>query len=455
MSVEEKMICDEDIMWVYDGEKVEKCPKEKEFNFSQPVLLPDLTKKLSEMCLKVARGFWRAVSFLSDLIDCTCRILGMVLPKFPLRSGGLVDSLLFAEHGFVLQSDPATILGELSESWDSGSLAQLCKKVCNDSKSDRIIHVTEGRGGAPTRDLYEISFLKYKFTPKEERSSMHSGQRKLILAEIEFLTQYFCEGLTVVYAGSSPGYHIELLAKMFSSMHFVLYDPRPYKGGMVDNVTVYRREFRPELVDDTVPMLFISDIRTFDSTDCDDLEAEIKADMTRQMTWHLQLEPIASMLKFRLPWVDKGQKFSMTEYLKGKVMLPVFGRQTTTETRLIVQGSEFEFYDNLDYEGRCHNFNLNIRRKAYDDEFGSEFCHCYDCTVERLIVTTYLKEARVELTYCELEQLLDYYCSQSGKPIWAKKDRLAKKSLRSSASRKGKRRKRSKHRRTRVWRTKR
>lgn len=41
--------------------------------------------------------------------------------------------------------------------------------------------------------------------------------------------------------------------------------------------------------------------------------------------------PVASLLKFRLPWED-----GTTQYLAGQVYFSSFGPQTTTETRLVV-----------------------------------------------------------------------------------------------------------------------
>jgi hypothetical protein len=43
-----------------------------------------------------------------------------------------------------------------------------------------------------------------------------------------------------------------------------------------------------------------------------EVEENVKADMTRQMQWHMQTKPVASMLKFRLPYAA-----GKTEYLDG------------------------------------------------------------------------------------------------------------------------------------------
>lgn len=57
----------------------------------------------------------------------------------------------------------------------------------------------------------------------EKKSVVHWGQRKLLLHEIELLTQ--CVSLQdkalLVYAGAAPGAHITFLASLFPSVSFV------------------------------------------------------------------------------------------------------------------------------------------------------------------------------------------------------------------------------------------
>merc|ERR1711994_541796 len=81
------------------------------------------------------------------------------------------------------------------------------------------------------------------------------------------------------------------------------------------------------------PILFISDVRTANHRKMDDEENDmrIKEDHDSQARWHHKIKPIKSMLKFRLPYHP-----GKTKYLKGDIHLPVWGPQSTTETRLIV-----------------------------------------------------------------------------------------------------------------------
>jgi hypothetical protein len=59
----------------------------------------------------------------------------------------------------------------------------------------------------------------------------HWGQRKLLLSEIEFLTDWapLDRDSIVVYAGAAPGTHIAFLAEMFPRLSFVLVDPSEFK----------------------------------------------------------------------------------------------------------------------------------------------------------------------------------------------------------------------------------
>lgn len=92
----------------------------------------------------------------------------------------------------------------------------------------------------------------------------------------------------------------------------------------------------------------MSDIRTADPKvlSQEQVEAAVLDDMRLQSGWVKRLQPRVSMLKFRLPW-DAGT----TPYLKGDIFLPVWGRETTTECRLVVEKDAPEInYDNRKYE---------------------------------------------------------------------------------------------------------
>jgi hypothetical protein len=64
---------------------------------------------------------------------------------------------------------------------------------------------------------------------------------------------------------------------------------------------------------------------------------QVQRDMLWQQTWVRIMRPFGSILKFRLPWTD-----GCTLYTKGDIYLPVWGPQTTTESRLIVRQDDID-----------------------------------------------------------------------------------------------------------------
>jgi hypothetical protein len=201
----------------------------------------------------------------------------------------------------------------------------------------------------------------------------HAGQLKLLLAEIEFLTPYKTMNYTVIYAGAAPGLHIPRLASMFPAMRFVLIDPMPFACSDDSNIQIIRDYMTNRLavvLRQTHPnILFISDVRIGPSSSKEserDHQLRIQCDMYDQMGWHEILDPVASMLKFRLPWDLKARSV----YLAGTIHLPVFGRFLTHETRLIVaRGAGLARYDTAQYERRMAYFNRVLRVQTYGEVF--------------------------------------------------------------------------------------
>jgi cap2 methyltransferase len=227
---------------------------------------------------------------------------------------------------------------------------------------------------------------QYRRRRGETKSVLHWGQRKLLLAEIEFLSIHGVDGATVVYAGAAPGTHVPILAKLFPKTKFVLFDPRPFGFEEASSIRLRQEYF----TDDTAKefagrkdILFISDVRTVDwkENESADIERCVWNDMLDQQRWHDMMKPRKSMLKFRLPWTA-----GTSEYLDGDLYLPVWGPQTTTETRLVPHGHTRKQWDNTHYEGQMFHFNTVTRQQCYahtqpcKDAEGID--HCYDCTAE-------------------------------------------------------------------------
>ena len=120
------------------------------------------------------------------------------------------------------------------------------------------------------------------------------------------------------------------------------------------------------------------------------MEASVSEDMANQRRWYTIMQPLAAMLKFRLPW-SKGK----TEYLDGEVFLPIWGPQTTTEARLIcgtTRGCGVKLWDNTMHCDQMFYFNSVTRLMAYDHDVreAQGLDHCYDCAAEVCVLRQYL-----------------------------------------------------------------
>ena len=108
---------------------------------------------------------------------------------------------------------------------------------------------------------------------------------------------------------------------------------------------------------------FISNYFFFSSfqTDNDPWTAE---DLQLQIDIVSRVEGVdAAMLKLRLPYTS-----GATELPKGRIMLPVWGGQTSTETRLVVAPPfTMTRYEHKTYEEQLFHFNTSTRLKTYPE----------------------------------------------------------------------------------------
>lgn len=239
------------------------------------------------------------------------------------------------------------------------------------------------------RDAPQMDYCRNRAT-----GVWHRGQLKLLLAEMAFLQPYRGTRHRVVYAGAAPGLHIPILAEMFPEMHFVLIDPHPIAVSELElgNVVTLLVEMTDQLAEEMgnryagTPILFISDVRVGPPVGCAESDQghqeRVHRDMLAQMGWYQRLRPKAGLLKFRLPWDVEAE----TVYLGGTILFPVFGKQYTHESRLIVQGPapSLECYDNIKYERQMAFFNRVLRPAIYTNG------KCYDCTAFASVVAKYL-----------------------------------------------------------------
>lgn len=242
--------------------------------------------------------------------------------------------------------------------------------------------------------------LKYRRRQDEVKLAMHFGQRKLLMTEIEFLTN--CGGLSqlIVYAGSAPGIHIPLLAKYFPGNTFELYDPAKFKISN-EQLKLCKINIHQELFTDQIcekyknqNILFISDIRTDHYKFTDEWEEEISENMQMQKKWIEIMKPIRSMVKFRLPYFP-----GITKYFAGNLYIQPWAGQSSTETRLITDGKEYALYDHTEYEQVMFRHNRITRGQKFDHKYDIPgIDYCYDCFSELQILTRYINLGKIKGT---------------------------------------------------------
>lgn len=259
----------------------------------------------------------------------------------------------------------------------------------------------------------------YRSRSEEIKTVDHWGQRKLLFSEIKFLLmleEFHPKVKTIVYAGAAPGTHLDYLNALFPNFNWILIDPRNFSEKILDRDDTIRlktidRYYESKFIvikdyfDDFLAkrinrfysnIAFISDIRT--NTD----NESIANDMIRQKNWVELLQPELSILKLRFPYPDlestEEDEKNIFPYLPGKILLPVWGPVSTTETRLLVERKDIfktKNYNTKRYESLMFYFNTRTRTNYYQDglnmnPFKSGLCHCFDCRSEIDIIRTYL-----------------------------------------------------------------
>ena len=135
--------------------------------------------------------------------------------------------------------------------------------------------------------------------------------------------------------------------------------------------------------------------------------------MQWQANWVRIMNPVASLLKFRLPYPDRwpSREFS---YLDGTVYKQVWSTQTGTETRLVPDlGRPLKNWDIVKYEHQMFYHNLVMReRTKFANPFGGtepidppELINDYDSMAEAVILRDYLRKFRGNATQHDVVQM--------------------------------------------------
>ncbi len=256
-----------------------------------------------------------------------------------------------------------------------------------------------------------------------EPTTVHIGQRKLFNALLFFLTKYATDDDIVLYLGSSPGFNIPGVMKLFPNLDWILYDPNTtfvkenFTGKSkveimkkkIDRNTVQFDQLKilngSNLKSVSKKILLFSDIR---SSDDKNKESDVILDMVLQKDIVKNLEPKAWCLKFRLPFHDfKGKRISEYEYLDGFLSLQPWAPRNSTEVRLMSNKFSSKRYSLKIHENKMFYINKILREWGkYDNVPIQGGDNCYECHLEELICKVYLdKNSKI---YKDLKDLREY-----------------------------------------------
>lgn len=215
-----------------------------------------------------------------------------------------------------------------------------------------------------------VSYKESKKLYQRRMKDIHLGQLKLLISEILFLTKYAKDGNKIVYVGAAPGFHIYQLAILFPNLTFDLWDPVRFEIKEHKNIKKFNKFFMDQdakkYQTDGNNILFVSDIRNLkigefrkvkdEKARNDEIDQLILDDMERQKVWVQTIQPIASYLKFRVPYETNGFK-----YLKGTLYLQPYS-PASTETRLLTTNyADMDDYDNKAFDEKLAYFNCCMR----------------------------------------------------------------------------------------------
>lgn len=102
--------------------------------------------------------------------------------------------------------------------WEGGSDLSILSKAKNLFENKKLNLVV---------DYKELTNMDFEYN-NIITFNTHDGQRKLLLTEIQFLTDYYNKQI-VVYAGSAPNEKLPILLKLFPTMKILLIDPNYHR----------------------------------------------------------------------------------------------------------------------------------------------------------------------------------------------------------------------------------
>ena len=269
--------------------------------------------------------------------------------------------------------------------------------------------------------ILNIRSRRKKYVPidKNIKDTIHDGQRKLLMSEIEFMTNEYnkldSSKKILLYIGASTGIrsiHTYTLAKLFPEFEYHLYDKNDFypKLNELKNIKIFKRWFTDndsQKYNNNKNVLLVSDMRdpvignskNNNNPNIKKMNKIVNDDMNIQMKFYTDINPVSALLKFRLPWTP-----GKTKYLDGTIYYQVWQGLDSTETRIVPNG-KIKTYDNTSYEERLSYFNTETRFRFYDHNYKC-YGHCFDCMSEITILENYIKLKKLKISICDLGRLI-------------------------------------------------
>lgn len=244
-------------------------------------------------------------------------------------------------------------------------------------------------------NLPRKQYIKHQF---KDLPKLHSGQRKLLMSEIDFITRYYSKydkdkPKYILYIGASPGHHINYLNILFPELNYILYDKVESQVELKDNVIFHNKYFDDqEAVKYVNKNIFIvCDIRNLDikkAIDSEDHEEHDKIifdDMDAQKRWCEIIKPKSALLKFRPSW-----KVPYTNYFDGDIYFQIWSPSNSIELRLVPDINKIKDWDNKMIDEVVFHYNFITRREV------NKSYPCigdyHESAVEGDIIKNYLKK---------------------------------------------------------------
>jgi hypothetical protein len=217
----------------------------------------------------------------------------------------------------------------------------------------------------PVETLDDIKCeLPYELAKSVMRIGTHNGQRKLLLTEIQFLTNVRnTKSKYCLYAGSAPGNKTFYLSNLFPDIKFILIDPNKFDLKL-ENGASHRYKRHPDIVHlidkystettdlkcniietsdylssitsedykifiiqdfmtnkianelKSLDIVFISDIRSNIFNKAFPMDFDIYWNNSMMFNWMNIMRPLVSMLKIRTPYLSENKYIDIDNYIK-------------------------------------------------------------------------------------------------------------------------------------------